>query len=319
MATSRVRAFGRTSQTARASIPAISLQIALQQAGLPATTVVSNGCADAQISSTAVCSQALFGTVIYPVPGDSGGGTPVNQWINFDRIDWTISDRTQVFGRYVQQSSDFFPGTNASSPYKGYNTGSTQVNHNLLVSLTHTFGPSVASASKILLTRFNNLQPINGAAVPTLYPNSGSTVQLGQGVINFPGYLPTSPGTAIPFGGPQNFIQLGEDLTWTKGKHTLKFGGEFLFIKDNRVFGAYEERRRCPGAVRHQGRPCQLHQRQYRLRERRRRSQGRLSLQARPRAPTPISTRGLHDPDPGQRTQLLPQQPLPGWRRVFLR
>lgn len=215
-------------------------QIALTEAGLAADTVVTGGCADAKISATAICSDPLFGTVVYSVPADSGGGTPVNQWINFERIDWTISQKTQLFGRYVQQSSDFFPGTNASSPYDGYNTGSTQVNHNLLISFTHEFTPSIASASKILAARFNNLQPINGAAVPTLYPNDGSTVQVGQGTINFPGYLPTAPGSAIPFGGPQNFIHFGEDLTWTKGKHAFKFGGEFLFIKDNRVFGAYE-------------------------------------------------------------------------------
>ena len=196
-------------------------------------------CADANPAQ--ICTTSIFGTVVYPVPGDSGGGTPTNQWINFERIDWTVSQTTQVFGRYVQQNTNNFSGTNASSPYSGYNTGSTQVNHNLLLSLTHAFSQSMASATKVLATRFNNLQPLNGDPVPTLYPNSGSTVQFGEGVINFPGYLPTSPGSAIPFGGPQNFIQIGEDLTWTKGKHTFKFGGEFLFIKDNRVFGAYED------------------------------------------------------------------------------
>jgi hypothetical protein len=210
--------------------------IAEQQTGATGTS-----CTDPGLTGAPICTTPLFGTVIYPVPGDSGGGTPVNQWINFDRIDWTISDKTQLMGRYIQQSSDFFPGTNASSPYKGYNTGSTQLNHDLLLSLVHTFTPSVASATKVLGTRFNNLQPLGSAPVsPTLYPNSGSTVQIGEGIINFPGYLPTAPGSAIPFGGPQNFIQIGEDLTWTKGKHSFRFGGEFLNVKDNRVFGAYE-------------------------------------------------------------------------------
>jgi hypothetical protein len=211
-------------------------KIAEQQTGATGTD-----CTSASLANAPICANQLFGTVIYPVPGDSGGGTPVNQWINFDRIDWTISQTTQLSGRYIQQNSDFFVGTNASSPYKGYNTGSSQKNEDLLLSLTHTFSASVASATKLLGTRFNNLQPLGSAPVsPTLYPNAGSTVQVGEGVVNFPGYLPTAPGSAIPFGGPQNFIQIGEDLTWTKGKHAFKFGGEFLNIKDNRVFGAYE-------------------------------------------------------------------------------
>ena len=62
----------------------------------------------------------------------------------------------------------------------------------------------------------------------------------GRRHINFPGYSQTSPGNAIPFGGPQNFIEIGEDLAWTKGKHQFTFGGNFLYIKDNRIFGAYE-------------------------------------------------------------------------------
>ena len=58
--------------------------------------------------------------------------------------------------------------------------------------------------------------------------------------VTFPGYSATSPGNAIPFGGPQNFIGVGEDIAWTKGKHQFTFGGNFLNIKDNREFGAYE-------------------------------------------------------------------------------
>lgn len=55
-----------------------------------------------------------------------------------------------------------------------------------------------------------------------------------------PGYLPTSPGNAIPFGGPQNIYQVNDDLTIVHGNHTFKFGGEYIQLRDNRVFGAYE-------------------------------------------------------------------------------
>jgi hypothetical protein len=193
------------------------------------------------VTNPSILTTPLFGTVAYQNPGDSGGGNPQNTWINFDRIDYTISQKTSLYGRYTQESSDIFPGTNNTSPYAGYNTGSTQKNYDLLVSLTHSFTTSLASNTKILLTRFNNLQPLGTVPVsPTLYTNAGSAVTIGSGTLYFPGYLATSPGNAIPFGGPQNFIQIGEDLTWTKGKHNIKFGGEFLNVKDNRVFGAYE-------------------------------------------------------------------------------
>ena len=197
--------------------------------------------ATAAMTNPAILTTPLFGTVVYENPGDSGGGEPQNTWISFNRIDYTISQKTALYGRYIEESSNQFPGTNNTSPYAGYNTGSTQKNYDLLVSLTHSFTSSLASATKLLATRFNNLQPLGTVPVsPTLYVNAGGAVTLGSGSIYFPGYLPTSPGNAIPFGGPQNFIQVGEDVSWTKGRHNFKFGGEFLNVKDNRVFGAYE-------------------------------------------------------------------------------
>jgi len=188
-----------------------------------------------------ILTTPLFGTVTYQNPGDSGGGEPQNTWVTFNRIDWTISDKTSLYGRYIQESQIEFEGTNNTSPYAGYNTGTTQKNNDLLISLTHSFTPAIASNTKLLATRFNNLQPLGTVPVsPTLYVNAGSPVTLGSGQIYFPGYLPTAPGSAIPFGGPQNFIQIGDDVTWVKGRHSVKFGGEFLNVKDNRVFGAYE-------------------------------------------------------------------------------
>jgi hypothetical protein len=147
-----------------------------------------------------------------------------------------------MFVRYIQESAINPDGYINTSPYDGYNTGQTQFNHNLEISLNHAFTPTLASATKVLGSRLNNAQPLSTAPVgPTLYVNGSTPVTLGGGEINFPGYSQTSPGNALPFGGPQNFIEVGEDLAWSKGRHQFTFGGTFLFVKDNRMFGAYEE------------------------------------------------------------------------------
>ncbi len=193
-------------------------------------------------TNPAILTTPLFGQAIYQAAADSGGGAPVNQWITFNRADFTINRTTSMFVRYIQESAVNPAGYINASPYDGYNTGQTQYNHNLEISLTKAFSPTLASATKLLGTRFNNAQPLAQAPVsPTLYVNAGSPVTLGGGYINFPGYSQTSPGNAIPFGGPQNFIQVGEDLAWSKGRHQFTFGGIYLYIKDNRIFGAYEE------------------------------------------------------------------------------
>jgi hypothetical protein len=184
----------------------------------------------------------LFGQAIYSNPGDSGGGLPVDEYITFNRADWTINQKTSMFVRYIQEGLVNPPGTVNTSPYQGYNTENTQYNHGIEVSISKAFTSNLASSTRLLGSRFNNSQPLGTQPVsPTLYINAGSPVTLGSGYINFPGYSQTSPGNAIPFGGPQNFIQLAEDVAWTKGKHQITIGGDFLNIKDNRVFGAYEE------------------------------------------------------------------------------
>ena len=183
----------------------------------------------------------LFGEAIYSYPGDSGGGTPVDQWISFNRADITLSQKTSMFVRYIQQSQINPIGSNSNSPYTGYDTENTQMNHGIEVSLSRAFTSSLASVTKLMGSRFNNGEPLGTKPVsPTLYVNSGNPVTLGNGLINFPGYLQTSPGNALPFGGPQNYIEAAEDVAWTKGKHQFTFGGTFLNLKDNRTFGAYQ-------------------------------------------------------------------------------
>jgi hypothetical protein len=199
-------------------------------------------CSDVRISAAPICASNLFGQSIYQIPADSGGGTPVNQWISFNRADWTINQTSSMFVRYIQENLINPTGSVNNSPYQGYDTANTQYNHGLEVAYSKAITPTLASATKLLGSRYNNAQPLGTQPVsPTLYVNGGSPVTLNGGYINFPGYSQTSPGNALPFGGPQNFIEIGEDLAWSKGKHQFTFGGTFLYIKDNRTFGAYEE------------------------------------------------------------------------------
>jgi len=189
----------------------------------------------------AFATTAAFGESIFSIPANSGGGDPVNQWVTFNRIDWTISPTMSAFVRYIQQSSIYPSGYVNASPYKAFNTSEQVANHNLLVSVSKAFSPRLGSTTKLLLARNNDSQPLGDQPVsPTLYVNPSATVGLGGGIINFPGYSQTSPGNAIPFGGPQNQIELAEDAAWTLGKHQFTFGGSYLYTRDNRTFGAYE-------------------------------------------------------------------------------
>jgi len=184
----------------------------------------------------------MFDLVAYSAPGDAGGGTPENGYQNVERIDYNLSDKTQMYGRYALESDNLMAGTVSSSPYTGFNTGAYDFDQNILFSVIHTFSPSWVSQSKAVFNRINGpVDPFGQyPAVPTLYvSSSGAGSVLGNSII-FPGYDPFTPGAGIPFGGPQNFAEVYEDMSYSRGRHSLRFGGSYEYIRDNRTFGAYE-------------------------------------------------------------------------------
>jgi hypothetical protein len=184
----------------------------------------------------------VFDQLNFSIPSNAGAGDPQNTYATINRIDLNLTDKTTIWGRYGLFSQDNFNGTNAFSPYDGYNTGSTNYNQNILANVTHIFSPAVVNQFKTVYNRLNNNQPLDGAPVgPTLYLARGNTATLINGTnVALPGYLPFTPGNAIPFGGPQNVYEFSDDLSWTKGTHQLRFGGTYIHIRDNRIFGAYE-------------------------------------------------------------------------------
>jgi outer membrane receptor protein involved in Fe transport len=179
--------------------------------------------------------------VSYSIAGDAGGGAPQNSYSSVERVDWNLTDKTTIYGRYAVESQKYFPGYISYSPYVGYDTSDTLFRNNFLISMTHVFSPNFVSQSKVVYNRLNEQQPFGAAPVgPTLYTNYFGVQSLDGGSILFPGYSPTTPGNSIPYGGPQNLYQFYQDLSWTKGKHQIRFGGNYIHTRDNRTFGAYE-------------------------------------------------------------------------------
>jgi hypothetical protein len=183
-----------------------------------------------------------FGEVRFPVPTDVGAGQPQNSYQTVGRVDYNWSNKTQLYGRVALEKKDIFEGVINFSPFAGFNTGETDFNQNYNLTVTHSFRPNLISTSKLIYNRLNQLQPLGTqAAVPTLYLTGTAFTQLENTLVAMPGYSAFTPGNAIPFGGPQNVAQIVEDLSWNRGKHQFTFGGSFIYIQDNRAFGAFEE------------------------------------------------------------------------------
>src|SRR5208337_2622820 len=94
------------------------------------------------------------------VPTDAGADYPENAYSSVNRADFNLSDKTMLWGRYAIENKVIFPGSNAYSPYAGYNTGENIRNQNISINLTHVFSPTMVNQAKITYNRLNDLQPL---------------------------------------------------------------------------------------------------------------------------------------------------------------
>ena len=132
------------------------------------------------------------------------------------RVDYNISDKSTLYGRYALYSENDFPGTINASPYVGYETGQTNYNQNVTINYTRVFTPNFVSSSKVIYNRLNQKQPrwVQTRLAPrcTLRRPRFRTCRERTGRWSSPGLPETTPGNAIPFGGPRTCISCYEDL-----------------------------------------------------------------------------------------------------------
>jgi len=191
-------------------------------------------------------SQAVFDVVNFTTPFDAGGGLPQNTYDLVGRLDYNLTDKTQMFFRFARYSENDFPGSLFYTPYPQYNVGATSFDNSGLFSLSHVFSDHLLSSTKVSATRYNVASSFDTSLVqtPNLYlstnPYAEQADYVTGNVIQLPGLENTADGSGgLPFGGPQNTLQLSQDVAWTKGGHTMHFGGEFTYIQLNIAYGAY--------------------------------------------------------------------------------
>ncbi len=187
-------------------------------------------------------STPILGQVNFKASADAGGDFPQNTYRLLGRLDYTKSANTQMFFRFGQESSDLFAGTQFYSPYPQYDVGSAVSNNSALYSISHSFSPAIFSSSKMSYSRFENPYTFDTAQQNTPELMFGGATANGL-QITFPGLynLMQSGSGGLPYGGPQNTVQLEEDLSWMKGRHSMRFGGQWTYIQMNFSYGAYAQ------------------------------------------------------------------------------
>jgi len=149
-------------------------------------------------------------------------------------IDYNISEKDQLRGRWIYNKEDFIDNT-AQLPVF-FNTAKSRA-HTIAITEFHTFNPNVTNEMRIGYNRVTLDYPVGNATFPGLsaFPNLTFN-DLG---------LDVGPDDNAPQNGFQNTYQLTDNVTWMKGAHTLKMGFDgirtispSLFVQ--RLRGDYE-------------------------------------------------------------------------------
>src|SRR6516225_7242464 len=170
-------------------------------------------------------------------PIDAGAGPPQNTILWTARTDYHLDSHSMLTTRYAFQDLDQFPIV--TQPYsRDLDRGSTGRNQNAMVGFTRTFHENTVLESRIVFDRVQQILP----QVPS--PSMLYFIIIGEGAP-----LPSGENGE---GGPQNAYQISSVVTRSQGRHNLRFGGDYLHLRDNRTPSE------TPSTQRNRGQFCDL-------------------------------------------------------------
>lgn len=156
------------------------------------------------------------------------------------RIDHSLGRRDELMGRYSFSTRDLFePFSGAAfAQFPGYGNYAPRQAHNAVIGETHTFSPVLINEVRVAFSRLSlNVNQQNQGidvnaqvGLPHLWSNSRDA---GLSYITVLGYSPLGDEYNNPQRGVTNTYQLTDQLSWSRGAHIYKFGGEVRKLEQN--------------------------------------------------------------------------------------
>ena len=162
-------------------------------------------------------------------PQDFGAGAPQNTILATGRVDWMAEPKTQAFLRYAIDEKDEFALANQpysvelDQPIYGHN-------QNISLNVIHTWSSRLATESRIAYNRSTGDPDRFGGDVYSVPKPPLPFFYILNEAVSLPG------GTPAAF-GPTNGYQFFQTGTYSRGRHILRFGGQFVHLRQNVTFG----------------------------------------------------------------------------------
>jgi hypothetical protein len=154
------------------------------------------------------------------------------------RVDHKISDRNQLFGRFTFFDSKQFvpfttnPGAFNSQAPPGFGDNQNDFSRNLVVGLTTIVRPTLVNDMRVGYNRINSTRASQNVDLGFLnsigIQRGAPTIQGGIPTMSIPGFANLGdPDVFQPLNRLDNDFEITDAVSWTKGRHSIKFGGDF--------------------------------------------------------------------------------------------
>jgi hypothetical protein len=156
------------------------------------------------------------------------------QWNDFDaRIDWTVDATNTIFGRLSRGEVAQVQTPRLTTLPSGFGSG-TNFNNPWGAAIGWTDAINLTTVNEALIgfvrTKYGFTPPFNGVDLCTKLGIVNCNTPLLGGIALIGGYNNQIEYTGDygPYIIPQTGFQGSDTVTWTKGRHTMKFGASFL-------------------------------------------------------------------------------------------
>ncbi len=191
-----------------------------------------------QIPSSLFAPQSVSLLQYYPLPNISctlpcnnytrGYSLPLDVDTFTTRVDHNVKDSDRIFGQFVFQ--DQLASNSTTIPLSG--TKETQNSRQAGLGWTHIFGPRTLNEARVGFSRLSFLNNFEDSGGATNYAQQAGLVNLNENPNTLPHIIPGTQYAAIgtsgtvPFVSDSNTIDIVDAVTLTRGKHSIKVGGE---------------------------------------------------------------------------------------------
>jgi hypothetical protein len=183
------------------------------------------GCGSATNLNISDGSGGTFGTTSPCALYGFGTASATNkEWLLTGRVDWVISDKHKVFGRYKMDRGSQPTYTNFISPT--FNTVSIQPEYEGQLNDTYVFNAHLSNQFVFAANWYTAyFGPASLSATLNAFPtylsfqDGGAGGSAGTGTLGLPYYFPQ--------GRNVTQFQFADDLSWIRGSHTFRFGYNF--------------------------------------------------------------------------------------------